>query len=132
MIRRAILVQDLASIPINCVLVHCHPELQFQGVKCPLLTSVGNVYTHKAHAYMQAKILIPKMNLKRNIKNTNKKTTFHFLFKTFVFIYIYMTVLSAYMYTMCMTTIQGGRKRLSDPLELELQTIVSYFMGDGN
>jgi hypothetical protein len=46
--------EDTGSIPNTHVVVHSHPQLQFQGIQCPLLTYVG---TKHFHTYVQAKYL---------------------------------------------------------------------------
>lgn len=43
-----------------------------------------------------------------------------------------MCVLPACMYTTCMPGARGGQKRMSDPLELELQMVESHHVVLGN
>lgn len=46
---------------------------------------------------------------------------------SFVFLYVWMFCLEAYILT-CSCSTQGGQKRVSDPWRLELQTLVSWQM----
>lgn len=43
-----------------------------------------------------------------------------------------MDVLPAFLYTLCVFGALGGQKSVSDPLELELNMIMSGHMGSGN
>lgn len=48
----AILEKDLGSIPSNHIVAQNHPQLQFQVIWCPLLTSAGpDIYVVSIHAY---------------------------------------------------------------------------------
>ena len=55
-------------------------------------------------------------------------------FRSLSFIRVCMNVLLACMsvYHVNAMSMKAGRERASDPLELELQTVVSYHVGDGN
>lgn len=44
-----VLAEDTGSIPSTEVTVHSYPQLQFQGIRCPLLTAVAPSL-HAAHS----------------------------------------------------------------------------------
>lgn len=53
--------------------------------------------------------------------------------KIFIYIYvIYMGVLPAYVITLHVCSAHGGQKRALNPLDRELQVVVTHHVGDGN
>lgn len=43
--------EDPGLLPSIQVVVHSHPQLQFQGIEGPLLTSVGIKHSHGRHIH---------------------------------------------------------------------------------
>lgn len=51
----AALPEDLDLVPQTHTAAHNHPNLQFQRIRCPLLTSADSRYSRGVQAHMQAK-----------------------------------------------------------------------------
>lgn len=62
--------EDTGLIPSTHVGVHSYPQLQFQGIQCPLLTYVG-IFTFTWYTYIHAGKNFYDIN---NTINKSKKT----------------------------------------------------------
>ena len=55
-----LLLQRLRSLSFS---IHAMaPQLYFQGIRCPLLTSIGTKHAYGVHTYMQTKHSLSKSN----------------------------------------------------------------------